>query len=135
MNKTIFHKFDPIIYPTNLWVCKKPTVEEFLDFFDFDNSGLPANHKLNYDPNIFAIAQCIPVIHKESKEYGIVCVVIRKSEMSISVCAHEAIHIADYIYESCSMETQSFTNRNEPYAYLVGWATDCIEQVVKNKFK
>lgn len=46
--------------------------------------------------------------------------------------AHEAVHVADYIFDELGMYTQSFVNHNEQYAYLVGWAAGCISKTLVN---
>ena len=38
--KSVIYEFDPVIYPTRFWVCKKPTVEDVSElFYPFNNDG------------------------------------------------------------------------------------------------
>ena len=50
--------------------------------------------------------------------------------MDSSLIAHESVHIADYFYEACGCNSEDFTDGNEAYAYLVGWAAGCIANVL-----
>lgn len=49
--------------------------------------------------------------------------------------AHEAVHVADYIFEQLDMYSQDFSSANEQYAYLVGWAAGCISKTIINNKK
>lgn len=55
------------------------------------------------------------------------------TELEGGDAAHEAVHIADYIFEQLGMYSQQFHDNNEQYAYLVGWAAGCISKtIIKN---
>ncbi|MEG1838961.1 MAG: hypothetical protein RR220_06700 [Bacteroidaceae bacterium] len=53
----------------------------------------------------------------------------------INTIVHESVHIASCIFDDCSMTMGFSDGRDEHFAYLVGWAADCINQVRTNKFK
>ena len=55
--------------------------------------------------------------------------------MTPSHIAHEAVHAADDIYYFIGAHPD--TLNNEPYAYLVGYITECCEQakVIKDEHK
>lgn len=72
-----------------------------------------------------------PVTHKATGEYGAL-VIIMDSSIEAGGEAHEAVHVADYIFDELGMYTQSFVNHNEQYAYLVGWAAGCISKTLVN---
>ena len=45
--------------------------------------------------------------------------------------AHEAVHVADLIFESIGATTGCFSDGNEPYAYLVQWTAKNIFDHIK----
>lgn len=49
--------------------------------------------------------------------------------------AHESVHAADAVYQYIGQATDNFDNRNEPYAYLVGWVAGCIGDYLTKYFK
>lgn len=57
-----------------------------------------------------------------------VLVMVRKNA-SAGVIAHEAVHIANYIFKR--IDAQLDINNDEPYAYLLGWIVDCITNILK----
>ena len=127
--KVQFHQFDPVIYPRNLWVAVgRVSIETIKEQFevskdlsrDYEDNG----HKCN------GIA--MKVVQLNTRFQGIL-MIIKKKSAPVSTIAHESVHIADYIFEEIRAYSQDFDDLNEPYAYLVGWAADCIEKALKNK--
>lgn len=52
-----------------------------------------------------------------------------KPGASPGVVAHEAVHIANYVFSECHI-TPDLIN-DEPQAYLIGWIVDRISEVIK----
>ena len=50
------------------------------------------------------------------------------SEFLFNTIAHESTHITDAIWQLIGARAESFDERNEPYAYLVGWVAGKIGQ-------
>jgi hypothetical protein len=121
--KIVFHQFDPVIYPRKVWIAKKATKEAILEHFMLDEEYLT-----ECPTGIGCVAVCIPVINRETNNRGILCNVCAPRIFTTGDAAHEAVHIADYIFDDCGAYSQSFKDKNEPYAYLVGWVTDCFKQ-------
>lgn len=121
--KIVFHQFDPAIYPRKVWIARKASKAAFDDHFMLDEEYLnefPAGNG--------CLAVCIPVIQRETSNKGILCNVLAPSRFTIGDTAHEAVHIADYIFDELGAVGQSFKERNEPYAYLVGWVANCFKR-------
>lgn len=75
------------------------------------------------------LAACYPVANKELNALGVLCVIFKPEYATYSTFAHESVHIADYIFESLGMNGEDFTDGDEPYAYLVGWVFQGIEEI------
>jgi hypothetical protein len=126
------------IYPRKLFVavcdCRKD-IEKLDKTFIFYK--ISAGFGAEWDGNAVdimsdwchrATAFCVPVERKEDKAYGILCVVPDIKAIDTETMAHEAVHITDYFYETLSMDAQDYSDGNEPYAYLTGWAAENIHK-------
>ena len=121
------HQFDPVIYPVKLYVIKYPNAEEINDkFTDFDFTSL--NYKLN--ANVYAVTWNTVVRLKETNKFGVL-IILYPGKINIGHIAHEATHAARVIWDWLTENTTGA----EADAYLVGWISDCINQVRTNKFK
>ncbi len=125
--------YDPVIYPRLFWVAHG--LEGLNKIFTFCSMG-DLNHEKPgaYEQllqNIGVLVTC-PVIHKSSGRYGVITVIIHPEELIAGDEAHEAAHVADYMFEQLGMYSQDFSASNEPYAYLVGWAAGCISKTIIN---
>lgn len=77
-----------------------------------------------------AVAGCYAVEDKSTGKLGVLMVIFGLDDMDTSIVAHESVHIADYYYEVCGCNSEDFSDGNEAYAYLVGWAAGCIANVL-----
>ena len=123
MGKMIIHEFRPDVYPRKLWVCLNASSEELLSTFDF----IPHSNGLSY-----AIennkASTSSVVKKDGGFMGVLVFSSNRRLLDIEVISHESVHVSDYFFEELGMCSQSFSEQNEPYAYLVGWAAKCINE-------
>lgn len=119
-------RYDPIIYPRKLWVTGDVIgLNKIFKFNKLDNTKVE-----EYNTTKDGWLTC-PVTHKATGEYGAL-VIIMDSSIEAGGEAHEAVHVADYIFDELGMYTQSFANHNEQYAYLVGWVAGCISKTLVN---
>lgn len=127
MKKVEIHEFDPVIYPRKLWVIFTNDAKILKDNFD---------SQCEYEESInTSEAFVFPCSHKESGKLG-ACVVFMKHEYAtIKNIAHESVHIASQIFSDCNMTMGFSEGKDEHFAYLTGWAADCINQVKTGKFK
>jgi hypothetical protein len=124
-DKTIFHEFNPVIYPLKLWISKHPVEEHIHERFEETNGkrlniGGPGGIASTYDRE---------VVQKSNSDYGVLITINR--DLEISNIAHEATHAAYVIWNFIGEEKIGM----EADAYLTGWIADCINQVDKNQFK
>jgi len=129
--KVLFRQFDPVIYPRNLWVAVgSVSIETIKDQFEV-SKGLSRDYE---DTAHKCGGIAMKVVQLNTRFQGIL-MIIKKKSATVSTIAHESVHIADYIFEEIGAYSQDFNELNEQYAYLVGWAADCIDKALKNKFK
>lgn len=131
---TKIHEFNPLIYPTRIWVgidIPESTIsEKFYGLGDNDERIDITDGSLNY--NRFQIASCHPVGDKESGWRGILLNIRRPKFMTTGVIAHEAEHIVCWICEQFGIQSATFDD-SEPRAYLIQWVADCIDKVKRGK--
>lgn len=129
------YEFDPLIYPTRVWVGVnvpyKDVSEKFYSILSDgsldDFSEAVANQEMS------PIATCYPVRDKESGWRGIFCHIQRPKMTGVGVMAHEAEHIVCWICEMFGIQSATFDD-SEPRAYLIQWVAECINEV-RNKKK
>lgn len=133
--KPIVDMYDPIIYPAKLWVtCDKEDLNKMFTFCYASNPTESMKEVYNPAENNTGVIVTIPVIHKSTGYYGTLVVILKYEDLIAGDEAHEAVHVADYIYDHCGMYSQKM-NENEQYAYLVGWAAGCISKTIINRKK
>jgi hypothetical protein len=126
--KNQIHEFNMDIYPRVLWIVFDEPLEFINKYFDIPECDSDSWHK---DGGI--LAQCVPTMDKTDGRLGILVMFRGKKTVSVSTIAHESVHVADYIFEEIGAYSQDFKERNEPYAFLVGYIADCIWGIVKSK--
>jgi len=120
------YKFDPQIYPRLLWVCLNAKSEAICNVFEFEGS--------NYTEYLNKCYMMVSrATHKETGLHGFLVSSTRSTDATVKNIAHESIHVVDGIYEDCDVISQSFSQGNEAYAYLVGWVADCISKAKSGK--
>lgn len=131
------HKFNTI-YPRTLWIVNVSD-ENYFDllkkFYFFKNK--PGWNELYEDvqseleeASQSAIAGCYVVQEKSTGNLGMILIIFRIEDMDTGIIAHESVHIADYYFQVTGCNSEDFTEGNEAYAYLVGWAAGRIANVL-----
>lgn len=126
MKKPIIHEFDPLVYPRLLWVCINATKAGLMERFSLDERETDRSFELHGAAT--CVTRCLA-----SERYGILVFCQNRKFLTTSNIAHESVHVADAIFEAIGGTGQDFQQGNEPYAYLVGWAADCIGKALKFK--
>jgi len=125
MNTKIY-EFDPVIYPTRLWVCKQPNAEDVAElFYPFDNEGEICDSFGDVFDEGGQFANTVRVGNKESHWRGCLVSMFRPKECGAGICAHEALHYVALLSEQFDIPLGGF-DTSEPLAYLEQWATNCI---------
>lgn len=130
--ETKIHEFDPVIYPTRLWVTVNPTFEYISEMFyalTTETERVDID-RLHYDHDIFSIATTCPVSIKCDGWIGLLVCIWKPKMLDVKTICHESVHCADFICEQFGITNGSFEN-GEAYAYLTGWIAECIEKVKK----
>lgn len=131
MKKTIIHQFDTVIYPRKLWVMKGGSVDDILDAFtEPDGTEVHLMPCGGAEPGAMVIKVC----HRETGFLGALVWLCSK-DISVKDVTHEAVHVASCIFDDCNMTIGFDGGRDEHFAYLAGFAADCINQVRTNKFR
>lgn len=129
--KTRIHQFNPTIYPRKLWVMKVGSVDDISDAFkEPDGEEIHLCIEEGKEP----AAMTLKVCHKGTGYLGVL-VWICENSISVKDVAHEAVHVASCIFDDCNMTFGFSDGKDEHFAYLVGFAADCINQVRTNKFR
>ena len=129
--KTEIYEFDPVIYPTRLWVCKKPSTEDVAElFYPFDSNGNVVDSYGDTFDNPDSVANTIIVGNKKSRWRGCFVSIFRPEKCGAGVCSHEAFHFMTFLCENLGISMGGFDD-SEHLAYLEQWATNCIDSVLK----
>jgi hypothetical protein len=126
--KVQFHEFNPTIYPRKLWVVKGknclPNIQEMFSEVDGDEICFSNDLCLGFKAIVLSVQR------KSDGKCGVL--VWLREEYNLSDIAHESCHVAMEIAKEVGI-VADYDNQ-EPIAYLVGFAFDCIKQVYTNKF-
>lgn len=130
--KSVIYEFDPVIYPTRLWVCKKPETKEVEDlFYPFNNDGdMVDSFGDVFDDVSGKYANTLIVGNKKTRMRGCLVSIFLPGYCGAGVCSHEALHYIAYLSEQFDIPLGGF-DTSEPLAYLEQWATNCIDSVLR----
>lgn len=120
------HEFSTAIYPRKLWITRGATRLYMKDIFEEPDGG-----ELKFGK--WSDAFAYNVQKKSTLDYGVLIWFEDIKAMTTSNIAHESVHAALEIFNDLGCNVDA--DNQEPFAYLVGWIADCIDQVKKNKFK
>lgn len=119
-----FHQFNPIIYPYSVWVVINEQPHFLSDhFLEDDKSEIVFTDTENRK----ALAFTIPVIRKETGDYGVILYFRSKRSMTHKLVAHEATHAAKHLFKHIGADIEP----HEPFEYVVGWIAECCDIVRK----
>lgn len=128
MKKLPIDTYDPKVYPRKLWVTNEveglDKVFIFMRTDDLDKENLNGYKSLVEMDN--AIMCTCPVMRISDGKYGVLVIAMSIEDVNTESIAHESVHVADYFFNQLDLVSQDFTDGNEAYAYLVGWAAGCI---------
>lgn len=122
-NNVKIYEFDPCVYPRLLWVVKGGTLTEISKVLEL--SGYEE------DESVGAVTLC-NVRRKSDENLGALVWFPKASNIkNLDWIAHECTHVAMYMFgeTGCIADVEN----QEPLAYLVGWAFDCVNKVRKAK--
>lgn len=128
------YEFDPVIYPTRLWVARSSiTIDEIDEVFDAINDegyGVPFRSRHHSLLEVGTDAVTFVVGHKKKNITG--CLVVVSSKCYVRTLSHEADHCADYLFETIG-DTERTYDHGEPYAYYQSWVFECLYNIIRGK--
>ena len=130
--KTEIYEFDPVIYPTRLWVCKKPSTKDVAElFYPLNNDGEMVDDFGDVLEDVYGkYANTLIVENKKNRMRGCLVSIFMPGSCRAGICSHEALHYIAYLSEQFDIPLGGF-DTSEPLAYLEQWATNCIDSVLK----
>lgn len=114
------------IYPRKLWIYNTSELEKFRDNFTLSGTGEdinPSSDVIGYDSIVYNVHHC-------SFGYGVLLCI--ENPLTPKQIAHEATHISLEIFKDCDCRVD-YENQ-EPFAYLLSWAYECIEQFITAEY-
>lgn len=108
--------FNPEIYPRMLWVAVGVSEKEL-------NHNFVNAQPMGYDSK----GEVQKVIRRIGRKIGYLVQYRCTEEMDIEAIAHEANHVASNIFDDIGAGRDKGQNK-EPFAYLCGWVSKCIEE-------
>lgn len=126
--KPTIHLFANEQFPRRLWIVRDVSYSWVKERF----RGIDGSDITEYSKNEAKAVTYPEIEHIESHEYGIL-IYILDNKMSVSDCSHEAGHFVLTLYKAIGEEVN--LDNQEVFCYLLGYATDCLYQVVKNRFR
>ncbi len=121
MKESTIYEFDPAIYPRKVWVAVTDDTESLKNFFYFDNDV--NDFYRSFDAVVF------PVYDLDKSNNGVLVIFASKKQMTVKTIAHESVHVATQIFSDCNMGFSFEAGMDEHFAYLVGWAADCMNNI------
>ena len=106
-------KFDIPIYGGELWIM-------------FGADFVQVGKSIQMDFSV-AVDDCnaISFTKKANTNAGVYCIIIRPDKVRPDIIAHEAVHIANYVFIDRGVTIN--TKEDEHHAYFVGWI---VQQIV-----
>lgn len=131
--KSIIYSFDSVIYPYPLLVTKKFESKELADtFYVVNNDDGLEDKPEDFNPGPRTIARTIEVASKQTNQGYVIILLCRPRAIGNGTIAHEAYHFANMVASACGFFPES-PNEDEPTAYLLQWAANCIASVKEDK--
>lgn len=126
------------IYPRRIWFID--SVED-LERFTFYRGGGNWKECPNSKEEIIQgveeghFALLTHAVADKDGNLGVIVYVCPDMDHDVGSLAHEAVHVADYVFDELGMISQSYDDGNEPYAYLVGWIANKIKEYYDSRRK
>lgn len=126
MKKFRYYEYDPVIYPSKLWVCVGGCITDIAKIFD-DKDG--SDKLISKEDVEDSDALTFPAILHESMDYGVVVWLHKLSAVDDSTVTHEAIHAVNFMFSHLGVALD--LENDESQAYLGGFIGSCIAKTLK----
>lgn len=133
------HEFNPVIYPSRLWVGIDIPPQLVKDtFFGYNLCDDTISDFMDKEllPQSDTAATTYLVCNRKDNWIGAFVNIRRKDRCSVGVMAHEASLVCDFLSERIGlMGGDNLFKNGEARAYIIEWTTNCINEVKINKVK
>lgn len=131
--KFAVHMFDPEIYPRKLFVIKGKN-RKYPDLISSEFETISGS-ALDTEGCIDTVGSCTwgPVVYKPTGKFGMLVWIVDTAHQKAKDMAHEADHVVNKMFKELGVDMSY--DHDEHHAYMIGWVTDCLEQVRTGKFK
>ena len=127
-------EFDPVVYPTRIWVSVNPSAEDLQKKFDFLDDNDQIIDKVDLNDYFNAMATTFSVKDRNSLWKGCCVCLWRPKQIGVGVIAHESGHCTDWLCDELGIGGFSFKD-GEARQYYTQWVANSIYSVLKKKNK
>lgn len=124
----IFKTFDTVIYPRQVFIVAGGTRSDIAHLFDDRD-----NDPLWIDSEFLVGAECVTQAVKRSDLIGVLVWFPDIDKFKSRNITHESVHAANVIFHDLGIEVD--TANDEAQAYLAGFVSDCIDQIIQEILK
>ena len=130
MSSNTIHVFMPEVYPRRLYVVRGKDKAKLIKqaFCTYDKEDLAG---IDESKEWAGACTWSRIMFRDTGKLGVLVWIINNA--TPPSLAHEAVHVANIMFKELGIDTGY--DHDEHYAYMVQWVTDCLWQVVTNKFK
>jgi len=125
MANPIIYEFDPSVYPRKMWVAVTKDVEYLKNHFYFEDDVSGFENQFN--------AVVFSAVEVKTFNNGVFVLFSSKKHMTVETIAHESVHVTTMIFRDCAMKFSFENGLDEHFAYMVGWAANCMNKIKTGK--
>lgn len=128
------YEFDPVIYPTRVWIAVSPefrTVDRTFQFLNEDDEVMDYQ-KEDFDGQRYAIATTYSVVHRKSRWMGCLVVIFKPKDCNAGIMAHESGHCTDWMCDQFGVSGFSYKD-GEARQYYAQWVANSIYKVLRDR--
>lgn len=130
MGNNRVHEYDPVIYPTRLWVTACTDTDKLRKSFIFlTDDDEECEERITIESN--TIARTLSVADRKSGWMGCLVIIAMRDKCNTGIIAHESTHCTDWLCDHLGVSGFSFME-GEARAYYTQWVADCIEGFLKD---
>lgn len=130
-------KYEMDLYPLDVYITSKDDFDSVKSKFKFYRDVQCLERDEDGEPIISKTSAGTTYLVRRGKNdtHSILLVLntdVYLSSDSFNTAAHESVHAADIVWDVIGAVGESYTDGNEPYAYLVGWIAGKIGEFMIN---
>lgn len=123
-------------YPVNLYVASINDLDIISKLFVCFKSTEDLRADVNEEEiKLPATINAATFLVREKNTRAVGIIVILEEDPDLSTLAHESVHYCDGLYGYLYLNTESYNEGNEPYAYLLTWCFECLLEFTDERRK